>query len=203
MIKSICVYCSSSNAIDARHFETAQRLGQLIAERDATLVFGGGSVGLMGEVARAVHDGGGTVVGVIPEALKAREGVAYDLADELIVTSTMQERKAGMYQRADAFAVLPGGFGTLEEFLEILTLKHLDYHEKPIALINTDGFYDRLTGFFEQLRAFKFASKRSEDESYHLAPSPDDALDYFDAWAEARAAENRPERRWWRDRSKR
>ena len=128
MEKSICVYCSSSDHISETYVPVAQTTGRLITERGYTLIYGGGNVGLMGVLARSVHECGGRVFGVIPEALKAIEGVAYDLADELVVTRTMQERKAIMFTKANAFLVLPGGFGTLEEFMEVLTLKQLRYH---------------------------------------------------------------------------
>lgn len=177
----ICVYCSSSDRLDGAYVRVAEALGRRLAERGYTLVYGGGAVGLMGVVARAVHDHGGRVFGVIPEALKAREGVAYDVADELIVTETMQARKAIMFTRADAFVVLPGGFGTLEEFMEVLTLKQLRYHDKAIALVNTNGFYDPLVELFEHFFRERFAHERYRT-LYHLAPDPDDALAYLEAY---------------------
>ena len=180
MSKAICVYCSSSNRIHADYFEAASRAGRLLAERGHTLVYGGGRVGLMGAVARAVHERGGRVVGAIPEALRQVEGVAYELADELVITATMQERKAILFTRADAFLVLPGGFGTLEELLEVLTLRVLGYHHKPIALVNTAGFYDPLLGFFEHVYADGFAREQVR-ALYHVAESPEAALDYLDA----------------------
>ena len=180
MSKAICVYCSSSNRIHADYFEAAARAGRLLAERGHTLVYGGGSVGLMGAVARAVHKGGGHVVGAIPEALRQIEGVAYEVADELAVTETMQERKAILFTRADAFLILPGGFGTLEEFMEVLTLRTLGYHHKPIVLVNTAGFYDPLLRLFEHFYAGGFARERVRT-LYHVAEDPEAALDYLDA----------------------
>ena len=173
---TICVFCSSSNAIADTYPPVADTLGRAMARRDCALLYGGGRVGLMGTVARAVHEEGGTVIGVIPERLRAREGIAYELADELIVTDTMQERKAHMFEDADAFIVLPGGFGTLEEFLEVLTLKQLGYHGRPIALVNTDGFFDPLLDFFQQLHQEHFA--RTEVGTHvHVAPTAEEALD--------------------------
>lgn len=177
---TICVYCSSSDRIDGRYARAAEALGRLLAARGHALVYGGGSVGLMGAVARAVHAGGGRVCGVIPEALQAKEGVAYDAADELVVTKTMAERKTEMYRRADAFVALPGGFGTLEEFLEILTLRQLGYHRRPLALVNTGGFYDTLLGFFGELHAGGFAHRPRAD-LYRVARTPEEALDHIAA----------------------
>ncbi len=180
MPRSIGVYCSSSNRVGAVYFAEAEALGQLLGARNDTLVYGGGNVGLMGALARSVHAHGGRVVGVIPEALKAREGVAYDVADELITTQTMQERKALMFSRAEAFIVLPGGFGTLEEFFEVLTLRQLGYHQCPIALVNTNGFYDPLLALFKHLYAEQFAFPGAQ-AAYHVAPTPAAALAYIDS----------------------
>ena len=182
MLDHVCVYCSSSNHVSPLYFEVAEHAGRQLAERGCTLVYGGGNVGLMGTLARAVHAHGGQVIGVIPEALKAREGVAYDVADQLITTTTMQKRKAIMYTRADAFLVLPGGFGTLEEFMEVLTLRQLGYHNKPIALVNTDGFYDPLLHLFDHFIEAHFASGQARS-LFHVAPDPDEALAYLDAQA--------------------
>ncbi len=179
MLKTICVYCSSSNRIAARYFEMADEVGRLLAERGYALIYGGGNVGLMGQMARAVHEHGGRVVGVIPERLKAVEGVAYDVADELIITQTMQQRKATMFTRADAFLVLPGGFGTLEEFMEVLTLRQLGYHDKAIALINTDGFYDPLLELFDHFFDEHFARPYTRD-LYHVATTPEEALRHLE-----------------------
>ena len=147
---SICVFCASSNDASPRYLEVARKLGRLMVERDHALIYGGGSVGLMGELAREVQQGGGRVVGVIPERLSTEE-IAFEAAEELLVTADMAERKNIMIERAEAFICLPGAFGTLDEMLEIITLKQLDYHDKPIVLVNTDGFYDTLLGFFRRL----------------------------------------------------
>jgi len=179
---NICVYCSSSNHIDSAYPDAARTLGHLLAEREHALVYGGGNVGLMGILARTLHEDEGHIIGVIPEKLKAKEGIAYGVADELIVTETMRERKRVMYTRADGFAVLPGGYGTLEEFLEVLTLKQLDYHERPIALINTNGFFDPLLDFFDQLYEEQFTRARTET-LVHVAADPVDALDFIEEHA--------------------
>jgi hypothetical protein len=172
---SICVYCSSSNAIADRYPPLADTLGRAIARRGHTLVYGGGAVGLMGVLAHAVHEEGGEVTGVIPAKLQDREGIAYD-ADELIVTDSMRERKRLMFERADAFVVLPGGYGTLEEFMEVLTLRQLGYHDRPIVILNADGFFDTLLTFFEELREGHFA-REAVTELAHVVDASDEALD--------------------------
>jgi uncharacterized protein (TIGR00730 family) len=172
---SICVYCSSSDAIAEAYPPVAEALGRGIARRGHELLYGGGAVGLMGVMAEAAHDAGGRVTGVIPAKLQNREGIAYD-ADELIVTDTMRKRKRIMYQQADAFAVLPGGYGTLEEFMEVLTLKQLGYHDHPIALINMDGFFDTLLSFFEELRDEAFA-RAAVTDLVSVVDSAEAALD--------------------------
>ncbi len=162
MSTNICVYCSSSDAIDRRFFDVANQLGAAIGKRGDTLVYGGGSIGLMGEVARACHKHGGRVVGVIPESLKTAE-IAYQQADELIVTETMSERKTEMFTRGDAFVILPGGFGTLEELAEVLALKILKYQDRPIIILNCHGFYDPLVDLFEHFIEQNFAKPRHRE----------------------------------------
>ncbi|MBI5799421.1 MAG: TIGR00730 family Rossman fold protein [Verrucomicrobia bacterium] len=177
-MKSLCVYCSSSDRVDPCYAEAAVELGMLIGQRGLTLVYGGASVGLMGRLAVAVQRGGGRVVGVIPQSLRDRE-IAYESADELIVTRDLRERKAIMESRADAFVALPGGFGTLEEVLEVLTLKQLRTHEKPIVFLNTAGFYDRLLAVFEHLYEQRF-TKADYRHSYSIATQPADVLHHLD-----------------------
>ncbi|MFO7169238.1 MAG: TIGR00730 family Rossman fold protein [Chloroflexota bacterium] len=155
----VCVYCASSDWIDEVYFAAARALGEGMARRGWPLVYGGGSVGLMGELARTIHAAGGTVIGVIPRALLDYE-VGYRDADELIVTATMRERKQVMDDRADAFVTLPGGFGTLEELLEIVTLKQLGYHNKPIVIVNMRGYFDPLLEQFERIYAQRFTHDR-------------------------------------------
>ncbi len=180
MKQRICVFCSSSNGVDDRYFRIAELLGRQIAGRNHSLIYGGGAVGLMGTLARSVKSNGGTVVGVIPEALNL-PGIVYDDADQLIVTGGMRERKAAMDEQADAFIGLPGGFGTLEEILEIITLKQLQYHNKPIVLVNTDNFFDDLLNFFERLYHEQFA-KSIHRHLYHVVPDPASALDHIESY---------------------
>lgn len=180
MNKTICVYSSSSSNIDRHYFEVAEKLGEAIALRGDALLFGGGMIGLMGATAKAVHKHHGKVIGVIPKALNIK-GVVYDCCDELIVTEGMRERKAIMDARSDAFVALPGGFGTLEEVLEIITLKQLKYHNKPVVILNTAGFYDNLLAQFEEIIDQRFA--RPESKSlYYVTKNPDEALEYIGSY---------------------
>ncbi len=173
-IKTVCVYASSSDAVPAVYRAEAERLGTLIAQRGYQLIYGAGQVGLMGDVARAVHAHGGHVIGVIPERLRTVE-LAYEQADELIVTETMRERKAIMEQRADAFIALPGGFGTLEELVEVLVLKQLHYHDKPIVALNVGGAFDALFAFFHRLCEDRLI-KASHFDLFHVATDAQAAL---------------------------
>ena len=175
----ICVFCASSNDASPRYLEVARTLGGLMVERGHTLIYGGGSVGLMGELAREVQQGGGRVVGVIPERLSTEE-IAVEAAEELLVTADMAERKNIMIERAEAFICLPGAFGTLDEMLEIITLKQLDYHDKPIVLVNTDGFYDTLLGFFRRLEEERLIYKECL-ELYEAVSDVESALDLLEA----------------------
>ncbi len=182
--KMICVYAASSDAAAPVYRDAATRLGTLIAEHGHGLIYGGGCVGLMGVCARAVHDnGGGPVVGVIPEKLVDLE-LAYQEADELIVTQTMSERKQTMAQRADAFVALPGGFGTIEEVMEVLVLKQLWYHHKPCVFLNVNGIYDNLFAFFDTLIAEHFI-KETHKELYHVCDSAEAAYAFIEAYTPA------------------
>ncbi len=178
-MKNICVYCSSSDAVDAIYLEAARVLGAQMAARGDTLIYGGADLGLMGALARAVHAGGGRVVGVIPQALQAR-GIAYAIADEVIITPDLRERKATMEARADAFIALPGGLGTLEELLEVLTLRQLQAHTKPIVLLNTADYYAPLFALFAHLYRKRFA--KPFENLYHVADDVRGIFDYLDAY---------------------
>lgn len=174
MPKHICVYCSSSDRLEPKYYAAAEALGRGLAERGWGLVYGGGRVGLMGTVARAVKAGGGRVVGVIPEFMVAKE-LAYDEADELVTVLTMRERKMLMETRADAFVALPGGWGTLEEIMEILTLRQLDVLRKPCVFFNQDGFYDDLLRFFGAMIRERF-NRETNLELFTVARSIDEVL---------------------------
>src|SRR6476659_9891287 len=154
-IKTVCVYCGSGPGTNP-HFERAAiALGKVFAENDIRLVYGGGSVGLMGAVARSVLDHGGSVTGIIPDFLRAREN-ALTRVQEMIVTPDMHERKRQMFERSDAFLALPGGVGTLEELVEQLTWQQLGRQSKPVLLANIDNFWEPLLALLSHMRATEF-----------------------------------------------
>ncbi len=179
MSKSICVFCSSSDHVDQQFFDAARQLGLGIGCRRGTLVFGGTDLGLMRAVARAVHEGGGRVIGVIPEVFR-NKGIAYEAADELIVTEDLRQRKSVMEHNADAFVVLPGGFGTLDELFEILALRLLRLHQKPVLMVNTGGFFDPLLEMFERVYGGRFANEEHR-HLWQVSPDPEHALSILDA----------------------
>lgn len=158
---TVCVYCGSRHGQRAAYTEAARVLGRSIGERGWQLVYGGGKVGLMGEVADAVLAAGGRVVGVIPESLMKRE-VGHRGLTELHVVPTMHKRKQMMAERADAFVALPGGIGTLEELFEVWTWRQLGYHDQPIGLLDVDGFYDGLLAFMRRTVEEGFLSEAQQ-----------------------------------------
>jgi hypothetical protein len=141
--RALCVYCGSSNNVAARHLEAAAELGRLAAGRGIGIVFGGGRVGLMGALADGALDAGGRVTGVIPQHLQDQE-VGHNGVNEMIVVDSMHARKRRMFEISDAFCALPGGLGTLDETFEIVTWKQLGLHDRPVVLVNVDGFWDPL-----------------------------------------------------------
>ncbi len=149
-LKSVCVYCGSSPGKRTGYAEMAKKLGQQMAEEGIELVFGGGDVGIMGTVANAVIDHGGRVTGIIPQFLRSVE-VPSERIDELIITETMHERKALMYERSDAFVALPGGIGTLEEIVEMISWAQLNQHCKPIVLVNLNDYWKPFTGLLDHV----------------------------------------------------
>ena len=179
-IHTVCVFCSSSNSVAPEYFDAARETGALFAARGWRLVYGGGNIGLMGALARSVQEGGGTVIGVIPEALRDLE-LAYTEADELIVTKDLRERKAIMESHADAFVALPGGYGTLEEMIEVLTLKQLRFHNKPLVFLNTAGYYAHLHAFFEHMYAHHFAKPISRG-LYRFLEEPAELVACLEQW---------------------
>src|SRR5580692_7024663 len=154
-INAICVYCGSSPGTDPAFVETARGFGKILAEKGVRLVYGGGSVGLMGAVAEAVLEHGGEVTGIIPEFLTRREQPRR-LCQELIITRDMHERKRKMFEHADAFVALPGGIGTLEEVVEQLTWAQLGQHKKPILLANINNYWDPLLELIQHMRTQQF-----------------------------------------------
>jgi hypothetical protein len=161
LVKSLCVFCGASDAVDGVYRDAATRLGVLMAEAGIELIFGGGQIGLMGLLATAVVSHGGKVTGVIPRHLhRAEIGTRPPLGD-LHVVGTMHERKALMFDRADAIAVLPGGLGTLDETFEVLTWKQLGLHDKPIVMVDIDGYWAPFHELIERIVAAGFAPSSS------------------------------------------
>jgi len=154
-IKTVCVYCGSGPGTNPRFVEAAKAFGKVLAESGIRLVYGGGSIGLMGAVATSVLDHGGTVTGIIPDFLTTREN-ALKRVQELIVTPDMHERKRLMFERSDAFVALPGGVGTLEELVEQLTWQQLGRHSKPVLLANIESFWEPLLALLAHMRATQF-----------------------------------------------
>ena len=140
-VSALCVYCGSSGNVDQVYLEAAEQTGALLAKKGIRLVFGGGGIGLMGTVADAVLAGNGEVIGVMPKFLEDIE-VAHERITELIVVDSMHTRKQKMFDLSDAFLVLPGGYGTLDEMIEIITWKQLRRHDKPVLLVNVAGYWD-------------------------------------------------------------
>jgi uncharacterized protein (TIGR00730 family) len=154
-IKSICVYCASGPGKNPAFVAAATAFGRILAENGIRLVYGGGSVGLMGALAESVLDHGGTVTGVIPDFLVNREHMLVRV-QERIITRDMHERKRTMFERADAFVALPGGVGTLEELVEQLTWAQLGRHKKPILILNSEGFWDPLCALLDHMQRLEF-----------------------------------------------
>lgn len=175
---NICLYGASSSAIAKAYVNPTEELGAKIAERGHTLIYGGGAAGLMGAAARGAYSRGGEIIGVVPSFLNV-DGVLFDNCTELIFTETMRERKALMEQKSDAFIMTPGGVGTFDEFFEILTLKQLGRHSKPIAIFNINGYFDSLIAQLENAVHKQFMNP----EIFELFISTDRAdrlLDYLE-----------------------
>lgn len=181
----ICVFGAASPTIDAEYIKKVEELGEEMAKRGHSLVFGGGGNGLMGAAARGVSRGGGEIVGVIPRFFED-EGVEAicDFCTELVFTDTMRERKQIMEDRSDAFIVVPGGIGTFEEFFEILTLKQLCRHRKPIAVYNIRGYYNELNGAMEKAIEKKFIRENCSD-LYFLSSDPAEIIKYVESPVDA------------------
>ena len=177
-IRSVCVFCASSEAVSDQFRAVARDLGKAMAARGWELVYGGGGIGLMGEVSQAVMEAGGSVYGVIPHRLARRELASPDIT-ELVTVDTMRQRKALMDARADAFVVLPGGIGTLEELVEIMTLRQLGYHDRPVVVIDAEGFWDPLAELFDRMIAARLAPP-SVARLWQLVPDVPAALEALD-----------------------
>ena len=185
---SVCVYCGSRPGADPRHAEAARAIGTLIGARGARLVYGGGRVGLMGVVADAALAAGALALGVIPRSLMERE-VGHGGLTELQVVETMHERKRRMAEQADAFVALPGGIGTFEELFEVWTWRQLGYHDQPIGLLNTAGYYDDLLAFLGKTVERGFLSTAQMD----LLQVSDDAPTLLDRLATLAGGAHQPD----------
>ena len=168
-IRRLCVYCGSSDAVDDRYKQAARELGGRLAEAGVELVYGGGRVGLMGLLADAVLTSNGTVIGIIPRRLLDAE-VAHTGVTELLVVDSMHDRKRLMAEKADAFAILPGGIGTLDEFFEILSWKQLSLHDKPILLVDIDGYWAPLRALLDHIIVNGFARPQTRG-FLHVVPT--------------------------------
>jgi len=176
-IKTICVFASASNNIDSIYFKAAHELGSLIAQNHYDLIYGGSNLGLMGEVTNSARLRGSEITGVMPEKLY-NLGIHPGECTKFILTKGMRERKAKMDELSQALIALSGGFGTLEELSEMIVQKQLGYNNKPIVLLNTNGFYNNLVKFFDDIIEQNFAPKVTKD-IYFLANSPKEALEYI------------------------
>jgi uncharacterized protein (TIGR00730 family) len=183
--RTVCVFCGSSPGAKPVYAENARELGRLLGETGYRLVFGGGGVGLMGEVARAARDAGAPVIGILPAFLRGLEPPLKS-AEELIVTPDLQQRKARMLALADAFVILPGGLGTLDEYFEVITTTQLRVHAKPIIVVNVEAYFDPLKALLDRVVEQGFA--RMEIASYHeFVVTPAEAIDRLRRLLPARA----------------
>ena len=173
----ICIFCGASSSTDPEVEVIAKKLMSEFREHNIELVYGGASVGIMGTLANELLDLGGKVTGIIPEKLMTRE-IAHDNLSELVVVSGMHERKKLMYDKSDAFLVLPGGMGTLDELFEILTWKQLGYHSKPIAILNVNNYFDSLIDFLNNA-VDKGLVREKDRKLLHSSPSWEKIWDYF------------------------
>lgn len=176
-IKNVCVYSSSSNSLDKIYYDAATELGILMAKAGYNLVYGGGTLGTMYKNAKAVKDFGGKVTGIMPEKLY-NLGVGNGDCDELIVTKCMRTRKEKLDTLSDAVVAISGGFGTLEELSEMIVQKQLGYNKKAIVILNTNGFYDNLISFFEDIISQNFAIDEASD-LYYVAKTPQETIEYL------------------------
>ena len=176
-IKRICIFASSCNYLEKSYYEVASEFGELLAKYGFDMVYGGSSLGLMWACAEQVKKNGRQIIGVMPERLH-NMGVYTDDCVELFVTPCMRSRKAKMDELSDGVVALAGGFGTLEELSEMIVQKQLGYNNKPIVLLNTNGFYDKLIEFFEEIIKQNFASNKARN-LYYVAQTAEEAIEYI------------------------
>lgn len=182
MNRNICVFASSSNYLEAIYYQDAKELGRLLGQNGYNIVYGGSTLGLMWSCAGEVQANGGKVYGVMPQRL-VDMGCRTDNCDKFYLAEGMRDRKAKMDEISDGVIALAGGFGTLEELAEMIVQKQLGYNKKPIVILNTNGFYDKLLEFFEVIIEEKFANKISRN-LYYIARTPQEAIDYLKNYKE-------------------
>ena len=178
LTKKICVFASSCNYLEKSYYECAELLGTLLAKSGFSLVYGGSSLGLMWACASKVKENGGKIYGVMPEKLY-NMGVSTDECVDLTITPCMRTRKAKMDELSDGLIALPGGFGTLEELSEMIVQKQLGYNNKPIVILNHNGFYNKLTEFFNVIIEENFANRQLSEGLYFVAQTPEEAVQYL------------------------
>jgi len=177
VIKKVCVFASSSNFLDEIYYEDARRLGEALGRNGYDMVYGGSNLGLMWACAEQAKNNGSRLIGIMPEKLQ-NMGVFTKGCDEFYVTAGMRERKAKLDEVSDAVIALAGGFGTLEELSEMIVQKQLGYNKKPVVILNTNGFYNKLNEFFEEIIEQKFANKNMRS-IYYIAQTPEEAVEYI------------------------
>ena len=177
-IKNICVFASSSNHLEPKFYSDARELGLLIGNNNFNIVYGGSKLGLMYACAGAVKEAGGRIIGIMPEKIASFGCANPEDCDEFILTSGMRERKATLDKVSEAVIALPGGYGTLEELAEIIVQKQLGYNNKPIVILNTLGFYDKLVEFFDVIIERSFANEASKN-LFYIAKTPNEAIEYI------------------------
>lgn len=178
MNKKICVFASSCNYLDKSYYKSAEEFGDLLSKKGFSMVYGGSSLGLMWSCASKVKENGGKIYGVMPEKLH-NMGVSTDDCVELTITPCMRTRKAKMDEISDGLVALAGGFGTLEELSEMIVQKQLGYNNKPIVILNTNGFYNKLIEFFDVIIKENFANRKLTTGIYYIANTPQEAIDYL------------------------
>ena len=178
----ICVYGAASDEIDRSYLEAGEKLGRVMSRRSHSLVFGGGAKGMMGAVARGMSENNGYLKGIVPHFFNV-DGALYEKCNEMIKTQTMRERKKLMEESSDAFIVTPGGIGTFEEFFEILTLRSLDRHKKPIAILNTNGYYNDLLSFLKNGVEQNFL-REGNLELFYVSDDISAVLDYLENYSD-------------------
>lgn len=180
MINNVCVFASSCNYLEEIYYNDAKELGRLIAEAKIDLVYGGSCLGLMWTCAKEVKENGGKITGVMPEKLRDMD-VFSDYCDEFLVTPCMRSRKEKMDELSESVITLPGGFGTLEELSEMIVQKQLGYCNKAIVILNTNGFFDKMLEFFDEIINQKFANDKAA-KLYYVAKTPQEAVEYLKSY---------------------